>query len=103
MFSENLLSLLMFIYGKAISFYDKNSYQTLSRPLLKFFEQAQQEVPEWLIDIADKAPGSATNNQYGGNFENFTSSDIRTRGGNDTLDALEPTQNFVDDDDEEWD
>lgn len=89
--------------GKATSFYDKNSDQALSRPLVKIFEQAQQEVPEWLIDIADKAPGSATNNQYGGNFGNFTSSDIRTRGGNDTLDTLEPTQNFVDDDDEEWD
>jgi len=89
--------------GKATSFYDKNSDQALSRPLVKIFEQAQQEVPEWLIDIADKAPGSATNNQYGGNFGNFTSSDIRTRGGNDTLDTLEQTQTFVDDDDEEWD
>ena len=57
-------------------------------------------MPEWLIDIADKAPGSASNNQYGGNFGNFTSSDIRTRGGNDTLKL---TQNFVDDDDEKWD
>ena len=42
-------------------------------------------------------------NQYGGNFGNFTSSDIRTRDGNDTLDTLEPTQTVVDDDDEEWD
>ena len=54
----------------------------------------------WLIDITDNAPGSSTYNQYGGNFGNFTSYDIRTRGGNDTLKL---TQNFVDDDDEKWD
>ena len=90
--------------GRATSFYDKNSDQALSRPLVKIFEQAQQEVPEWLIEIASTAPGST--NHYGGTFGgNFTSSDIRTRGGNSaevTYD-LEPAQNIVDDDDEEWD
>ncbi len=58
---------------------------------------------EWLLNIADKAPGSATNNQYGGNFGNFTSSNIQTRRGNDKKYTLEPTQTVVDDDDEEWD
>jgi len=90
--------------GKATSFYDKNSDQALSRPLVKIFEQAQQEVPEWLIEIANTAPGSS--NAYGGTFGgNFTSSDIRSRkgAGQDTIDYnIEPVP-IVDDDDEEWD
>ena len=101
---KNLHTFFFYITGKATSFYDKNSDQALSSPLVKIFEQAQQEVPEWLIEIANTAPGSS--NAYGGTFGgNFTSSDIRSRkgAGQDTIDYnIEPVP-IVDDDDEEWD
>ena len=82
--------------GKATSFYDKNTDQALAMPLVKILEQAQQEVPEWLLELAHEAPGS---NHYGGNFGNFSSSDIRSRKEPGGVDNPLP----VIDDDEEWD
>ncbi len=47
--------------GKAISFFDPTSEndRKLARPLVRILTQAQQEVPQWLNEVAEDAVGSA--------------------------------------------
>ena len=61
--------------GKATSFYDMETDLNLAKPLVQILEGADQEVPDFLLKEADKAPG--VTKDFGGTFGNFASSDIR--------------------------
>ena len=83
--------------GRSTSFYDENVDQALARSLVKILEQAQQEVPEWLIKQAEDAVGTST---YGGGVgDDFANSDIRARND----DNITTTTTTLIDDDEDWD
>ncbi len=51
--------------GRATSFYDRNVDLQLTLGLVEKMQEAQQQVPDWLLEIARDAPGT----NFGGNFD----------------------------------
>lgn len=60
--------------GRAVSFFDPQKDQPIARSLVKVLSDSQQEVPDWLEDIAMHALGTKIDAD-----EKFVSRDIRTK------------------------
>ncbi|XP_026570153.1 probable ATP-dependent RNA helicase DDX4 isoform X2 [Pseudonaja textilis] len=54
--------------GKAISFFDPQADSAIAQPLIKVLADAQQEVPEWLAEIACGSDGIGFSNPKGNVF-----------------------------------
>jgi probable ATP-dependent RNA helicase DDX4 len=60
--------------GKATTFFDSDRDAELARGLVNVLSGAQQEVPDWLDEIAQGAYGAGG---FGGGGSNFASTDTR--------------------------
>ena len=52
--------------GRSTSFYDDKTDAHLAQDLLKVLSQAQQNVPDWLVECSESAKMSGYNNFRGG-------------------------------------
>lgn len=63
--------------GKAVSFFVRGKDEGLARALVKSLADAEQEVPDWLEEVAETALGTG----YGPKGGRFASKDTRSGGG----------------------
>jgi len=68
--------------GKATSFYDSGEDQPLAKPLIKILEDAQQEVPDWLV-AEGSGMGGYTQSYSRGKFGARDVRGIQNSGGGD--------------------
>ncbi|XP_071440595.1 ATP-dependent RNA helicase vasa isoform X2 [Hetaerina americana] len=82
--------------GKATSFYDPQQDGALAKDLVKILQQANQEIPPWLLTAASAGGFSSGGNSHGGRFGGR---DFRRFGQNETASNPEPV---VEEEEEVW-